>query len=408
MYTMPYGHPYRKNGGSESASRQEAYREAPPNGSGSRQKNWEDELDTAVKEIAAAGEEIGATVLGGLSEFLGTIGDGIASRRGEKKEQTFDQWRQATERRLKRSDQSGWLAAAVIGWVLAFSFGIVASMMLALAAMGAAPLGLSAEEYMAFPILGAAFSAITVGSGILGGVGVSRCRYYGRLCRYLRGARDWVCPVPVLARAAAGDTDTVRRELARAIADGKLPGACLSDDGDTVYFNAQLYTTQPAPAASEAAETKGQGDAQTPLERFEQEGQEFLRYLGSCRGRLDAAADEELASMEKNCAQILGFVHNHPGQLDRVRRFGEYYLPTTRKLLNTALGLGGADSENANTIRRDITGILHTLNTAYVKLYDTLLEEVSMDVSTEIDTLETMLRQDGLTHDFASDFGVQK
>ena len=44
---------------------------------------------------------------------------------------------------------------------------------------------------------------------------------------------------------------------------------------------------------------------------------------------------------------------------------------------------------------------------AYVKLYDTLLEEVSMDVSTEIDTLETMLRQDGLTHDFASDFGAQ-
>ena len=89
-----------------------------------------------------------------------------------------------------------------------------------------------------------------------------------------------------------------------------------------------------------------------------------------------------------------------------MRRFGEYYLPTTRKLLDTALGLGGTETENARTIRRDITGILHTLNTAYVKLYDTLLEEVSLDVSTEIDTLETMLRQDGLTHDFASDFGM--
>lgn len=29
---------------------------------------------------------------------------------------------------------------------------------------------------------------------------------------------------------------------------------------------------------------------------------------------------------------------------------------------------------------------------------------MSLDVSTEIDTLETMLRQDGLTHDFESDF----
>ena len=41
------------------------------------------------------------------------------------------------------------------------------------------------------------------------------------------------------------------------------------------------------------------------------------------------------------------------------------------------------------------------------KLYDTLLQDVSMDVSTEIDTLETMLRQDGLTHDFESDFNTR-
>ena len=30
-----------------------------------------------------------------------------------------------------------------------------------------------------------------------------------------------------------------------------------------------------------------------------------------------------------------------------------------------------------------------------------------MDVSTEIDTLEAMLRQDGLTHDFEADFKAQ-
>ena len=32
---------------------------------------------------------------------------------------------------------------------------------------------------------------------------------------------------------------------------------------------------------------------------------------------------------------------------------------------------------------------------------------MSMDVSTEIDTLEAMLRQDGLTHDFDADFKVK-
>ena len=30
-----------------------------------------------------------------------------------------------------------------------------------------------------------------------------------------------------------------------------------------------------------------------------------------------------------------------------------------------------------------------------------------MDISAEIDTLETMLSQDGLTHDFTTDFGTK-
>ena len=72
--------------------------------------------------------------------------------------------------------------------------------------------------------------------------------------------------------------------------------------------------------------------------------------------------------------------------------------------MDTAQGLGETDVQHAQDIRRDITGILHTLNQAYGKLYDTLLQDVSLDVSTEIDTLETMLRQDGLTHDFEMDF----
>lgn len=407
MYTMPYGHPYKENDSPESASRQNERRNySAPHGPGAPNKSWERELDAAVEEIVAAGGEIGATVLGGLSEFLGSLGDGISARRGAKKELTFDQWRKATDRRLEKSEQSGWLSAAIVGCFFAASFGIAAVVMLVLSAVGAAPLGISESEYLVFPILGVTFSAITTGFGILGGISIGRYRYYGRLRRYLHGARDWVCTVSSLARAALGDPDTVRRELMQAVVSGKLPGVCLSEDGNTVYFKEELYTPQTGSSTQETPEAKEEKREQPLLERFEGEGRNFLCYLGSCQGKLDAAADEELARMEKSCAQILGFMHNHPEQLDKVRRFGEYYLPTTRKLLDTALGLDGTETENARTIRRDITGILHTLNTAYVKLYDTLLEEVSLDVSTEIDTLETMLRQDGLTHDFASDFGM--
>ena len=92
-----------------------------------------------------------------------------------------------------------------------------------------------------------------------------------------------------------------------------------------------------------------------------------MNYLKTCQGCLGDQADEELVQMRKTCAAIMGFVHNHPEQLPRVRRYREYYMPTTRKLLNTALGLGESATQNAQEIWRDIVGILHTLNTAYEK-----------------------------------------
>ena len=77
--------------------------------------------------------------------------------------------------------------------------------------------------------------------------------------------------------------------------------------------------------------------------------------------------------------------------------FAEYYIPTTLKLLHTYNDVQGQQGENAETIRRDIAGILHTLNQAYDTLYDTLLSDVAMDVSSEIAALQGMLASDGLT-----------
>ena len=165
--------------------------------------------------------------------------------------------------------------------------------------------------------------------------------------------------------------------------------------------------SSPSAPAAAPVQPKAAQPALTDEELFRRDGSDFLNYLKTCQGRLGDQADEELVQMRKTCAAIMGFVHNHPEQLPRVRRYREYYMPTTRKLLNTALGLGESATQNAQEIRRDIVGILHTLNTAYEKLYDTLLQDVSMDVSTEIDTLEAMLNQDGLTHDFAADFGAK-
>mgnify|MGYP002244648667 CR=1 FL=1 len=84
-------------------------------------------------------------------------------------------------------------------------------------------------------------------------------------------------------------------------------------------------------------------------------------------------------------------------RLPKARRFAEYYIPTTLKLLHTYNDVQGQQGENAETIRRDIAGILHTLNQAYENLYNNLLSDVAMDISSEIAALQGMLANDGLT-----------
>lgn len=382
-----YNTPYSENGGHYRGNFQ----------------NAGDNLGDFINGAVRFGTNVGSTVLGSIADALASVGDMGGKNKGDEP-MDFARWRRKLDRKMRNSDRySGGMAMAICGWLFAGMFGIAALVMGILNGVGAAALGMG-SEFAVFDILFKCFTPITIGFGVMGWFGSKRVAYFGRLFKYLRSARDWVCDVPSLAKNAMMPQKKVSEDLQKAIVNGDFPDACMDDAQRTFYLDDSLYrqAAAPQPQPEPTAETQ-----ETPQQKFKREGVDFLGYLRACRGKLNAAADEELALMQKTCGGIMGFVNNHPEQINRVRRFQEYYLPTTRKLLDTAMGLGSAEVSNAQNIRQDITGILHTLNLAYTKLYDTLLQDVSMDVSTEIDTLETMLRQDGLTHDFDADFGQE-
>ena len=76
----------------------------------------------------------------------------------------------------------------------------------------------------------------------------------------------------------------------------------------------------------------------------------------------DERAVEELQHMQKTTESICAWLEAHPESLPKARRFAEYYIPTTLKLLHTYNDVQSQQGENAEAIRRDIAGILHTLN----------------------------------------------
>ena len=82
----------------------------------------------------------------------------------------------------------------------------------------------------------------------------------------------------------------------------------------------------------------------------------------------------------------------------QIKKFLDYYLPTTIKLLNTydRMGSQGIEGENISGTMSSIEDMLDTAITAYKKLLDGLFANQAMDIETDIEVMNTMLKREGL------------
>ena len=206
-------------------------------------------------------------------------------------------------------------------------------------------------------------------------------------------------PVSMLADLTHQKPKKVHKRLQKYIRKGWL-NAWLDDETETLYLTAEDYRAAKEKAAAAAVPPQPQpekvetGDAPLNLDT----ARRFAAVLEKEQQLMqDAQAREELAAMHKTTTAICDWLEAHPESQPKTRRFAEYYIPTTLKLLHTYNDMQGQQGENAETIRRDIAGILHTLNQAYENLYNNLLSDVAMDISSEIAALQGMLANDGLT-----------
>ena len=203
--------------------------------------------------------------------------------------------------------------------------------------------------------------------------------------------------VEMLADLTHQTKKKVLKKLRSYIHKGWL-NAWLDDETETLYLTAEDYRAAKEKAAAAAAQPQPEkaetGDVPLNLDT----ARRFAAVLEKEQQLMqDAQAREELAAMHKTTTAICDWLEAHPESQPKTRRFAEYYIPTTLKLLHTYNDVQGQQGENAETIRRDIAGILHTLNQAYENLYNNLLSDVAMDISSEIAALQGMLANDGLT-----------
>ena len=257
--------------------------------------------------------------------------------------------------------------------------------------------------YNVLGIVSSVLGLVACGFGAMIAAGASRLSASKKL-RLLADAAEGEdykngLPVEMLADLTHQKKAKALKKLRRYIQKGWL-AAWLDEKTEKLYLTVEDYRaaqeTAAAPQAQPQPEPAPEQREETPLNL--ETARRFAAVLEQEKQLMqDELARDELDHMQKTANAICDWLEAHPESLPKARRFAEYYIPTTLKLLYTYNDVQGQQGANAESIRRDIAGILHTLNQAFDNLYDNLLSDVAMDVSSEIAALQGMLANDGLT-----------
>ena len=171
--------------------------------------------------------------------------------------------------------------------------------------------------------------------------------------------------------------------------------------GENAYLDMRTGTlvvrgAPPAPQPAPAAAPKAQPEEAKAEDNYAQ-------ILNQLRALNDAIPGEEMSDkisrLEAVSAKIFAQAKQNPDKLPQMRKFMDYYLPTALKLLKTyaELDAQGVEGENIRESKQRIEQVMDTLVTAFEAQLDRLFEDDALDVSTDIDVMENMLRADGLT-----------
>ena len=131
--------------------------------------------------------------------------------------------------------------------------------------------------------------------------------------------------------------------------------------------------------------------------------QERDRAVSEMRRLNDSIEDETISAqidhLEEVTRKIIGEVVKQPKKLPQIRRFLNYFLPTTLKILNAydRMDSAGIAGDNISTTKAKVENMMGTIVQAFDKQLDALFGAEAMDISTDITVMENLLAQEGLS-----------
>lgn len=274
------------------------------------------------------------------------------------------------------------------------------------ASLVAAGIGLAA---LGITFAGGVFEALV--GGIILWLSKDASKKENRRKRYMAIiGKNAYMPIVDIARAIPVSVEQAKNELQEMIEQGyfganayiDLMTMCIVLDGSAPYSTA--YRQQPIYAEPEPEPVYEEPvKEEKPVQEEETEEQDqyaqWIRSIREVNDRIDdPVISEKIDRIELLTKKIFEMVKKRPDKEGQIRKFMNYYLPTTLKLLDSYALLEdqGIEGENITASKHQIEGIMDTLIQGFEKQLDLLFSAQAMDINSDIEVLESMMAVDGL------------
>ena len=209
-----------------------------------------------------------------------------------------------------------------------------------------------------------------------------------------------VVPISDITQIAGKSTKVVTRDLQAMINNGYLePGAYIDNELECLVLSEEAADRLRMEIRGAPGAVMLSDDVQSDNPPVSQ----YAAILAELREVNSFINDEAISTKVKRLEELTGkifrIVEETPEKQPQLRRFMSYYLPTTLKLVRSyaTLEKQGVKGENIMSTKKSIGGILDTLATGYEQQLDQLFKSDAIDIAADINVLENLMQQDGLT-----------
>jgi len=205
-----------------------------------------------------------------------------------------------------------------------------------------------------------------------------------------------IVPLADIAQTTGVSVKTIIRDVHAMINSGFLdPGAYIDNELECLVLSAEdAHKLRMDVIGSQVTHAVQSDDASA--KSYSIHLAEFREVRASIK---DEVISDKISRLEELCTKIFKIVEESPEKQPQIRRFMSYYLPTTLKLVRSyaTLESQGIKGENIVSTKKSISGILDTLLVGYEQQLDQLFKSDAIDIATDINVLENLMQQDGLT-----------